>query len=226
MPESPDIAALLAWTRDAIAAVKAAASLGTCPDWGHCTPDCHHDERDGIDPQAAERQAQVALRRCALDRELLDLHGGNMHSCPAKDDTGYLDEWTQFGYSDTCPVVQGIAEAYGWTDARQKAPFKRMAEILLRSLRDALTADQTDFVLAPSPDGDDLSNLARIRAQLGAARDQAARNARDAHSEHVQLVNEGVVAGLDNAIRLLDATPHPDPSPTSPPAADPSPGAP
>lgn len=59
------------------------------------------------------------LRRCAADRQLLDLHGGSMHSCPAKDETGYLDEWTQFGYGDTCPVVQTIAEGYGWTEGER-----------------------------------------------------------------------------------------------------------
>ncbi|MFI1161327.1 hypothetical protein [Streptomyces sioyaensis] len=114
-----DAEGILAWARDAIAAVEATASLGKCPDWGHCLPDCHHDERDGADPQAAERQAKLTLRRCAGDRELLDLHGGNMHSCPAKDETNYLDEWTHFGYGDTCPVVQTIAEGYGWTEGEQ-----------------------------------------------------------------------------------------------------------
>jgi hypothetical protein len=58
------------------------------------------------------------LRRCAFDRTLLKLHGGNMHSCPATDETGYLDEWTQFGYHDVCPVVEGLADSYGWTAAQ------------------------------------------------------------------------------------------------------------
>ncbi|MFF1444080.1 hypothetical protein [Streptomyces sp. NPDC058295] len=58
-------------------------------------------------------------RRCAADRKLLDLHAGNMHSCPAKDETGYLDEWTHFGYEDTCPVVQGLADGYGWTEGQR-----------------------------------------------------------------------------------------------------------
>jgi hypothetical protein len=56
------------------------------------------------------------LRRCAADRKLLALHRGSMHSCPAADDTGYLDEWTQFGYNDTCPVLRALAEGYGWTE--------------------------------------------------------------------------------------------------------------
>jgi hypothetical protein len=59
---------------------------------------------------------ESVLRRCAADRKLLELHTRSMHSCPAKDDTGYLDEWTQFGFSDTCPVILLIAEGYGWTE--------------------------------------------------------------------------------------------------------------
>ncbi|GES27862.1 hypothetical protein AB0G60_02930 [Streptomyces angustmyceticus] len=47
--------------------------------------------------------------------------------------------------------------------------------------------------------------LEYLRGQLTADRDQAARNARDARHEHVQLVNEGVAAGLDTALRRLDA---------------------
>lgn len=59
------------------------------------------------------------LRRCAADRKLLELHGGRMHSCPAKDETGYLDEWTEFAHGDTCPVVQLVAEGYGWTEGER-----------------------------------------------------------------------------------------------------------
>ncbi|MFF0009546.1 DUF6221 family protein [Streptomyces tibetensis] len=55
------------------------------------------------------------LRRCAADRKLLKLHGGNMHSCPATDETDYLDEWTHFDYSQACPVVELLAESYGRT---------------------------------------------------------------------------------------------------------------
>ncbi|MFD8384274.1 hypothetical protein ACFV2X_38130 [Streptomyces sp. NPDC059679] len=59
------------------------------------------------------------LRRCAADRKLLDLHGGRMHSCPAKDETGYLDEWKQFDHGDICPAVQLLAEGYGWTEGER-----------------------------------------------------------------------------------------------------------
>ncbi|MFJ3950249.1 hypothetical protein ACIPXV_09290 [Streptomyces libani] len=47
--------------------------------------------------------------------------------------------------------------------------------------------------------------LTGLRARLVADRDRAARNARDAHTEQVQLVGDGIVAGLDAALRLLDA---------------------
>jgi hypothetical protein len=62
----------------------------------------------------APQQAAV-LRRCTADRKILELHGGRCHSCPAKDENGYLDEWTEFDYGDFCPVVQLLAEGYGLT---------------------------------------------------------------------------------------------------------------
>lgn len=83
--------------------------LGTCPDWGQCQPDCTH--------QFGINDSEAKLRRCAAERKLIELHASRMHSCPAKDETGYLDEWTQFGHRDVCPVVQLMAEGYGWTEA-------------------------------------------------------------------------------------------------------------
>ncbi|MFE4915901.1 DUF6221 family protein [Streptomyces sp. NPDC056652] len=62
---------------------------------------------------------ESVLRRCAADRKLLELHGNRCHSCPAKGEAGYLDEWTQFDYDDTCPVVLLLAEGYGWTEGEQ-----------------------------------------------------------------------------------------------------------
>jgi hypothetical protein len=59
------------------------------------------------------------LRRCAADRKLLELHAGRMHSCPATDETGYLDEWTQFDHSQACPVILLLAEGYGWTGGKR-----------------------------------------------------------------------------------------------------------
>jgi hypothetical protein len=84
--------------------------LGTCPDWGHCQPECTH--------QFGINESEAKLRRVASERQLLKLHAGRMHSCPATDETGYLDEWTQFDHSQACPVVELLAEGYGWK-ARQ-----------------------------------------------------------------------------------------------------------
>ncbi|WP_097964918.1 DUF6221 family protein [Streptomyces sp. or20] len=77
-----------------------------------------HQTRAILDLIALHQPASV-LRRCAADRKLIALHGGNMHSCPATDDTGYLDEWTQFGYDDACPVLRHLAEGYGWTEGER-----------------------------------------------------------------------------------------------------------
>ncbi|NUS88759.1 MAG: hypothetical protein HOY75_40175 [Streptomyces sp.] len=63
---------------------------------------------------AVEHDTSLVDRRCAADRNLLELHAGRMHSCPATDETGYLDEWTQFDHSQVCPVVQLLAESYGF----------------------------------------------------------------------------------------------------------------
>lgn len=57
------------------------------------------------------------LRRCAADRKTLELHGGRGHSCPALDYDGDLDEHAKFYNHEVCPVVQLMAEGYGWTEA-------------------------------------------------------------------------------------------------------------
>ncbi|MGW2920353.1 HIT family protein [Streptomyces angustmyceticus] len=92
----------------------------------------------------------------------------------------------------------------GHAPATRMDRFQRMAETAARAVNNALAADQAAFALAPSPDGDDAHPLARLRAQLVADRDQAIRNARDARHEHVQLAGDGIVVGLDGAIRRLD----------------------
>ncbi|MFD8488585.1 DUF6221 family protein [Streptomyces sp. NPDC059712] len=63
---------------------------------------------------AANDPASV-LRRCAADRKLLELHGGRGHGCPAYDYDGDLDEFARFYNHEACPVVQHLAESYGWT---------------------------------------------------------------------------------------------------------------
>jgi hypothetical protein len=89
--------------------------LGTCPDWGHCRPECTH--------QFGINDAEAKLRRCASERKLLELHGGRGHSCPAYDYDGDLDEHAQFYDHEACPVVLHLAEGYGWT-ARQTPPIE------------------------------------------------------------------------------------------------------
>ncbi|MFD3363650.1 hypothetical protein ACFWW5_11160 [Streptomyces albidoflavus] len=59
------------------------------------------------------------LRRCAVDRKLLELHGGRGHACPAYDYDGDLDEWARHYDHEACPVVQILAEGYGWTEAQR-----------------------------------------------------------------------------------------------------------
>ncbi|MFD5848319.1 DUF6221 family protein [Streptomyces chartreusis] len=63
------------------------------------------------------------LRRCAADRKLLELHGGRGHSCPAYDYDGDLDEFARFYNHEVCPVVQHLAESYGFP-AGQTSPSK------------------------------------------------------------------------------------------------------
>lgn len=126
---------ILAWTKDAISeretVARAAAALQDDPEngWGivddssYAVPSKRRFISPHIglthEPESAEHivlnNPASALRRCAADRKLLSLHAGKMHSCPATDETGYLDEWTQFDHSEVCPVVEHLAEGYGWT---------------------------------------------------------------------------------------------------------------
>ncbi|MEV5451535.1 DUF6221 family protein [Streptomyces sp. NPDC052535] len=63
----------------------------------------------------AANDPESVLRRCAADRKLLELHGGRGHGCPAYDYDGDLDEFARFYNHEACPVVQHLAESYGWT---------------------------------------------------------------------------------------------------------------
>jgi hypothetical protein len=71
---------------------------------------------------AAADPASV-LRRCAADRKLLDLHGGRGHGCPAYDYDGDLDEHARFYNHEVCPVVEHLADGYGWP-AGQTPPIE------------------------------------------------------------------------------------------------------
>ena len=63
----------------------------------------------------AANDPTAVLRRCAADRKLLELHGGRGHACPAYDYDGDLDEFARFYNHEMCPVVEHLAEGYGWT---------------------------------------------------------------------------------------------------------------
>ncbi|MDX2999929.1 DUF6221 family protein [Streptomyces scabiei] len=135
---------ILAWLSNAISereeAGRAALAFGDAFAAGREAPDCVYGTGPGgpymrvtvpgFDGQTEAAVAHFALhspesvlRRCAADRKLLELHGGNMHSCPATDETDYLDEWTHFDYSQACPVVELLAASYGRT-ARQTPPIE------------------------------------------------------------------------------------------------------
>jgi hypothetical protein len=57
---------------------------------------------------------ESVLRRCAADRKLLELHAAQGHSCPSCDYDGDLDSFSKFYNHEVCPVVQHLADGYGW----------------------------------------------------------------------------------------------------------------
>jgi hypothetical protein len=121
---------ILAWLDSAITRRQSAASVASPGPWVQGgIGDYGWTVRTGIrsveteDSEIGQADARhialnspsTVLLRCAADRKLLELHSGRMHSCPATDETGYLDEWTHFGSAYACPVVHLLAEGYGWT---------------------------------------------------------------------------------------------------------------
>ncbi len=121
---------VLAWVNDAITARERTARNADAEAGGSWREDPFvygvRDQKNALVAKSREERAASivhiaasdpasVLLRCATDRKLLELHAGKMHSCPATDETGYLDEWTQFEHSQVCPVVLLLAEAYGWT---------------------------------------------------------------------------------------------------------------
>ncbi|MFF7335490.1 DUF6221 family protein [Streptomyces sp. NPDC008150] len=120
---------VLAWLESAIAAREQAArdaarSYG--PRWVRpVDTDVVRVSEDGVvwfqalSDEIAEHvvynSPESALRRCAADRVLLELHGGRAHGCPARDYDGDLDDFARFYNHEVCLVVQSIAESYGWT---------------------------------------------------------------------------------------------------------------
>ncbi|MFF1574728.1 DUF6221 family protein [Leifsonia sp. NPDC058292] len=129
---------LLAWLYGAITAREEAAR---CVGWGSITATDYlwgtkhlTLHRAGESKNTTEMDSDLAdhivandpesvLRRCAADRKLLELHGGRGHSCPAYDYDGDLDEFARFYNHEVCPVVQHLADGYGWT-AGQTPPIE------------------------------------------------------------------------------------------------------
>ena len=140
---------LLAWLDNAISVREAAATAAATPHggrWVQGFPEQHKDpdlrygwDADMVhlsqeDPHVAYQcmsgeiaaltvlhDPESVLRRCAADRKLLELHGGRGHACPAFDYDGDLDEFARFYNHEACPVVQHLADSYGWT-AGQNPP--------------------------------------------------------------------------------------------------------
>lgn len=91
---------LMSWVSNGIEAKKASVERGLQPsNW--------------LWPLAND--ADSILRRCAADTVLLNLHAGRGHSCPAYDADGDLDENARFYDHEACPVLQQLAEGYGWS---------------------------------------------------------------------------------------------------------------
>lgn len=126
---------ILGWLDAAISAAQAkaeqTAGLGTCPSWGHCTPDCHHP--DGI----GTNDSESVLRRCTADRKLLELHQGvpdhgrfSEPECP-DDCDGQHDgppvcmacrSYAGDPLEAPCATVLILAEGYGvWTEDKRQS---------------------------------------------------------------------------------------------------------
>lgn len=60
---------------------------------------------------------EAVLRRCAVDRRILELHAGD-HECSIYDQTspGDIDHYAYVLESETCDTVRLLAEAYGWKE--------------------------------------------------------------------------------------------------------------
>jgi hypothetical protein len=72
----------------------------------------------GLADHIALNDPASVLRRCAADRKMLNLHGRRHHSCPTLDDNGDPD-FTEFYDHEACPIIQLLAEGYGWTEGER-----------------------------------------------------------------------------------------------------------
>ncbi|MGW0920070.1 hypothetical protein ACWD3J_13770 [Streptomyces sp. NPDC002755] len=95
-------------------AVSALVGLGTCPDWGHCLPECSHE--------APAKPAADVLRRCAADRKILAAHPRieapeailpYLNAQPGfACETCHADDGVVRG-GGNCATILALSEAYG-----------------------------------------------------------------------------------------------------------------
>ncbi|WP_399553898.1 DUF6221 family protein (plasmid) [Streptomyces anulatus] len=77
----------------------------------------------------AANDPQSVLRRCAADRKLIELHGGQGHTCPVTESEGApygarfdfqgMSAAVSFLPEEACTVMQLLAEGYGWTEGER-----------------------------------------------------------------------------------------------------------
>jgi hypothetical protein len=91
------------------------AGVGSSSNDGGVIANCCIEEARHI----ALHDPESVLRRCAADRKVIDLHAGRAHACPAFDHDGDLDGIARFYDHEVCPVMQNLAEGYGWTEGEQ-----------------------------------------------------------------------------------------------------------
>ena len=104
--------------------------IGACPDWGHCQPECTHENND----HRVREEAEDRLRRCAADRKILELHQGvpdhgrySEPECPADCNGQHNGPPVCMACRDyggdplkaPCTTVRLLAEGYGWTEGQR-----------------------------------------------------------------------------------------------------------
>ncbi|MEU0160238.1 hypothetical protein ABZ154_15690 [Streptomyces sp. NPDC006261] len=113
---------LHAWITEEIEKLEAAAKplvgLGTCPNSGHCEPECYHPEGLPTNDSAG------VLRRCAADRKIMAAHpyttqvinpGYGPHTAGFGCETCHDWDGVPEGRGN-CPTILALAEGYGLDD--------------------------------------------------------------------------------------------------------------
>ncbi|MFC8339320.1 hypothetical protein ACFUJX_20230 [Streptomyces rubiginosohelvolus] len=81
--------------------------LGTCPDWGHCQPECTH--------QFGINDAEAKLRRVAAERKIVNLHRPVEMVEEMADACTVCEVTGNYPYYP-CATLRLLAEGYGWTE--------------------------------------------------------------------------------------------------------------